>query len=49
MSSVGTEGTTPLWNGPNTGSLAPGVRWRAKKKMSDWSSWLLSQCAEVLN
>ena len=32
MSSVGTEGTTPSWNGPNTGSLAPGERWRVKKK-----------------
>ena len=34
MSSVGTEGTTPIWNGPNTGSPAPGVRQRAKKKYS---------------
>ena len=31
MSIVGTEGTTPIWNGPNIGSLAPGVRRRVKK------------------
>ena len=29
------EGTTTVWNGPNTGSLAPGVRWRVKKKSKD--------------
>ena len=26
------EGTATEWNGPNTGSLAPGARWRVKKK-----------------
>ena len=32
MSSVGTKALQTVWNGPNTGCLAPGVRQRAKEK-----------------
>ena len=32
MSSVGTKAPQWVWSGPNTGSLAPRVRQRMKKK-----------------
>ena len=41
------EGTAPVWNGPNTGSLAPRVRWRVKKKEKKSALVNLKNCAQL--